>query len=343
MQRAARAERARERPGARVARRALGARATLPRRRRRDGGRDRSRARRARGARRPPRPSPPRRGARAGSRRRPGSRPAVDRRPPGRRRVRRHVAARRGAASGRGGRRPRAAREPHAGRGSGGGRPRRGPRRAPPERCGVTGAGGSAARARERGARRPPGPPQAPGRSGTLRRHARGGAPAGGLVRRTILGGAPIAAGLVALFLFLLFPIDTVVRALLARATPAGEGTVEVHAGEWRSSAGPLVAVGTLHAERASFGWRLVGDRVALTSFELHGPDLSAEGEGTVRLAAPLEASGLELRLAVAAAPEAPDRVRALLGLLPAPAGDAAGPRRLFVAGTVASPRLLAP
>ncbi|OLC90305.1 MAG: type II secretion system protein GspN, partial [Deltaproteobacteria bacterium 13_1_40CM_3_71_4] len=240
-------------------------------------------------------------------------------------------------------------------------------------------------------------------------------------MRRTILGGAPIAAGLVALFLFLLFPIDTVVRALLARATPAGwpaivfqraalrptgllledvtlhgrdgaalvaaervflrpslrglwrdgtglpwhvealvcggtgvatvtgdgapaalsftwqdvdlggcpplalaagalagratmtarvrlgppagEGTVEVHAGEWRSSAGPLVAVGTLHAERASFGWRLVGDRVALTSFELHGPDVSAEGEGTVRLAAPLEASGLELRLAVAAAP----------------------------------------
>ena len=280
-------------------------------------------------------------------------------------------------------------------------------------------------------------------------------------MRRTILGGAPIAAGLVALFLFLLFPIDTVVRALLARATPAGwpaivfqraalrptgllledvtlhgrdgtalvaaervflrpslrglwrdgtglpwhvealvcggtgvatvtgdgaptalsftwqdvdlggcpplalaagalagratmtarvrlgppagEGTVEVHAGEWRSSAGPLVAVGTLHAERASFGWRLVGDRVALTSLELHGPDVSAEGEGTVRLAAPLEASGLELRLAVAAAPEAPDRVRALLGLLPAPAGDAAGPRRLFVAGTVASPRLLAP
>ena len=147
-------------------------------------------------------------------------------------------------------------------------------------------------------------------------------------------------------------PLALAAGALAGRATmtahvrlgpPAGEGTVEVHAGEWRSSAGPLVAVGTLHAERASFGWRLVGDRVALTSFELHGPDVSAEGEGTVRLAAPLEASGLELRLAVAAAPEAPDRVRALLGLLPAPAGDAAGPRRLFVAGTVASPRLLAP
>ena len=123
----------------------------------------------------------------------------------------------------------------------------------------------------------------------------------------------------------------------------AEPATVEVRAGEWRGTAGPLLAVGTLHAERASLGWRLLGDRVALTSLELHGPEVSAEGEGTVRLAAPLEASGLELRLAVAAAPEAPDRVRALLGLLPAPAGDAAGPRRLFVAGTVASPRLLAP
>src|SRR3989442_1552060 len=302
MQRAAPAERARERPGARVARGALGARATLPRRRRRDGGRDRPRARRARGTRRPRRPSPPRRGARAGSRRRPGSRPAVDRRPPGGRRVRRHVAARRGAASGRGGRRPRAAREPHAGHGSGGGRPRRGPRRASPERCGVTGAGRSAARARERGARRPPGPPQAPRRSGTLRRPARGGAPAGGLVRRTILGVARVTGdGASAALSFTWKDVDLggcpppalAAGALAGRATmtarvqlgpPAGEGTVEVHAGEWRSSAGPLVAVGTLHAERASFGWRLVGDRVALTSFELHGPDVSAEGEGTVRL-----------------------------------------------------------
>src|SRR2546430_2000407 len=124
---------------------------------------------------------------------------------------------------------------------------------------------------------------------------------------------------------------------------PAREGTVEVHAGEWRSSAGPLVAVGTLHAERASFGWRLVGDRLALTSLELHGPDVSAEGEGTVRLAAPLEASGLELRLAVAAAPEAPDRVRAPLRLLPAPPRDPARPRRLVVARTLARPPVLAP
>src|SRR5207253_3387982 len=102
-------------------------------------------------------------------------------------------------------------------------------------------------------------------------------------------------------------------------APPAGEGTVEVRAGEWRSTAGPLLAVGTLHAERASLGWRLVGDRVVVTSLELHGPEVSAEGEGVVRLAAPLEASGLELRLAVAAAPDAPAQVRALLGFLPAP------------------------
>ena len=144
-------------------------------------------------------------------------------------------------------------------------------------------------------------------------------------------------------------PLALAAGALAGRATmtarilfapPAGEGTVEVRAGEWRSTAGPLLAVGTLHAERASLGWRLVGDRVAVTSLELHGPEVSAEGEGVVRLAAPLEASGLELRLAVAAAADAPDHVRALLGLLPAPAGDTAGPRRLLVAGTVASPRV---
>ena len=144
-------------------------------------------------------------------------------------------------------------------------------------------------------------------------------------------------------------PLALAAGALAGRATmtariqfapPAGEGTVEVRAGEWRSTAGPLLAVGTLHAERASLGWRLVGDRVVVTSLELHGPEVSAEGEGVVRLAAPLEASGLELRLAVAAAADAPDHVRALLGLLPAPAGDTVGPRRLLVAGTVASPRV---
>ena len=145
-------------------------------------------------------------------------------------------------------------------------------------------------------------------------------------------------------------PLALAAGALAGRATVTariqfaplgGEGTVDVRAGEWRSTAGPLLAVGTLHAERASLGWRLVGDRVALTSLELHGPEVSAEGEGTVRLAAPLEASGLELRLAIAAAPDAPAQVRALLGFLPAPPGDAAGRRQLLVAGTVASPRLL--
>ena len=145
-------------------------------------------------------------------------------------------------------------------------------------------------------------------------------------------------------------PLALAAGALAGRATVTariqfaplgGEGTVDVRAGEWRSTAGPLLAVGTLHAERASLGWRLLGDRVALTSLELHGPEVSAEGEGTVRLAVPLEASGLELRLAIAAAPDAPDQVRALLGFLPAPPGDAAGRRQLLVAGTVASPRLL--
>ena len=144
-------------------------------------------------------------------------------------------------------------------------------------------------------------------------------------------------------------PLALAAGALAGRATmtariqlapPGGEGTVEVRAGTWRSTAGPLLVVGTLHAERASLGWRLLGDRVTVTSFELHGPEVSAEGEGVVHLAAPLETSGLELRLAVAAAPDAPDHVRALLGLLPSPEGDAAGPRRLLVAGTVASPRV---
>src|SRR5262249_51806076 len=44
----------------------------------------------------------------------------------------------------------------------------------------------------------------------------------GGVVRRTVLGGAPIAAALAALFLVILFPVDAIVRAVLARATPAG-------------------------------------------------------------------------------------------------------------------------
>ena len=39
---------------------------------------------------------------------------------------------------------------------------------------------------------------------------------------RTRLGAAAGAAALAALFLFLLFPVDAVVRAVLARAMPAG-------------------------------------------------------------------------------------------------------------------------
>src|SRR5439155_906845 len=214
---------------------------------------------------------------------------------------------------GRPGRRPRADREPDAGRRPGGGRRRGGPGRASPGRRGAGRGGEAPARPRDGGSSRPPRPPQASRRPRALRRDRRGGAPAGGNGVATVTGErAPSALALTwhGVDLAACPPLALAAGALAGRATVtariqfaplAGEGTVEVRAGEWRGTAGPLLAVGTLHAERASLGWRLVGDRVALTSLELHGPEVSAEGEGMVRLAAPPEAGGLELRLAIPA------------------------------------------
>jgi type II secretion system protein N len=121
---------------------------------------------------------------------------------------------------------------------------------------------------------------------------------------------------------------------------PAGEGTVEVHGAAWRTDVGPLVMLGSLHAERALVRWHLAAGRLDLTSLELHGPEVSAEGTGAVRLADPFDSSGLEVRVAIQAAPGAPDRVRALLAMLPGATPDA--PRRMFVHGTLARPAVMA-
>jgi type II secretion system protein N len=99
-------------------------------------------------------------------------------------------------------------------------------------------------------------------------------------------------------------------------AAPEGTGDVELSAAVWRGTG--LFA--SLHADSASVRWRLQDGRLALEALDLHGPDVTVNGSGEVRLAAPFEESALAIRLAL----------------------RAGGPLRRFdVVGTVARPEVV--
>lgn len=114
---------------------------------------------------------------------------------------------------------------------------------------------------------------------------------------------------------------------------PAGDGLLDLGGASWQGG-GWLASLGTLHAESASVRWRLGGGVLALAAIELAGPDIRVHGSGEVRLAEPIGASDLALRLAIAPAEDAPGALRLLL-----PPGT--GPRDLVVAGTLASPSVV--
>ncbi len=120
----------------------------------------------------------------------------------------------------------------------------------------------------------------------------------------------------------------------------AGDGTVDVYGATWKTTAGPLAALGALHAEHAFVRWTLADDRLRLTALELHGPEVTGNGGGEVRLAAPLDASALDVRVTIAPAANAPALVTAMLSFLPGPPDRAA--RVVRVGGTVAAPLVVA-
>lgn len=120
--------------------------------------------------------------------------------------------------------------------------------------------------------------------------------------------------------------------AFLLGTTPEGSGRVEIEAATWRG-AGPVAALGTLHAATAAVRWRLRDGRLLLETLDVTGPEVTVEGRGELRLADPWGESDLDLRLALAPATGAPQLLRLLLGV------PAAGTRNVLLAGTLARPR----
>jgi type II secretion system protein N len=131
-------------------------------------------------------------------------------------------------------------------------------------------------------------------------------------------------------------------RFALAPGAVSGAGSVEVRAATWRATDGPFAGAGALRADRAQVEWTLDEGRLHLTTLALHGPDVDAAGRGEVRLVAPVEASDLDLDLALMPVGGGRGPVRLYLAFLP-PITPGGSERRLTVGGTLARPELRAP
>lgn len=118
-----------------------------------------------------------------------------------------------------------------------------------------------------------------------------------------------------------------------------GVGTLRIRNAAWQTG-GRLPGVAALHADPAVVEWSLAQGRLLLDRIDLHGPELSATGQGSVTLARALGRSALDVALAVTPGPGAPPFVRDVLGGLPA-ADGVPGARRLGLGGTLAAPRLV--
>jgi type II secretion system protein N len=120
--------------------------------------------------------------------------------------------------------------------------------------------------------------------------------------------------------------------AITPGAAAEGSGRVDVESATWHG-AGPVSALGALHAATASLTWRLRDGRLLFEALDVAGPEVTVEGRGELRLADPWDESDLDLRLALAPASGAPRLLRLLLGV------PAQGTRNLLLGGTLSRPR----
>jgi type II secretion system protein N len=80
-----------------------------------------------------------------------------------------------------------------------------------------------------------------------------------------------------------------------------GEGTVAIARASWK---GPNLFA-RLFTDSAAVRWRLTAGRLALEGIDVRAPSLAIYGAGEVRLAEPIDASALDLKLTMASAPGA--------------------------------------
>lgn len=126
----------------------------------------------------------------------------------------------------------------------------------------------------------------------------------------------------------------------LARDTPlVGEGTASLRGARLHTAELGL-PLDALHADPAFVRWALAANKITLSAIEVHGPELTVNGSGTVRLMGSLADSALNLRLVVAPGPDAPPSLQDALAQLP-PAREPPGARLLLLVGTITDLRRL--
>jgi type II secretion system protein N len=94
-----------------------------------------------------------------------------------------------------------------------------------------------------------------------------------------------------------------------------GEGTVAIARASWK---GPNLFA-RLFTDSAAVRWRLTAGRLALEGIDVRAPSLAIYGAGEVRLAEPVDASALDLKLTMASAPGAAGNPLSIDGTLAQP------------------------
>jgi len=146
--------------------------------------------------------------------------------------------------------------------------------------------------------------------------------------------GVPVGTG------SLLGRVDTSARVTFGDAPPSGEGRIVLRDAIFK--AGPPASGLIVRAATADVHWTLSPDgRLEFTEIALQGPDAEGSGRGEVRLNLhPLPKSEVDLDLDLTPGTGAPPILRALLDLLPPPAGKPSH-RRLVVTGTLEKPEVV--
>lgn len=117
-----------------------------------------------------------------------------------------------------------------------------------------------------------------------------------------------------------------------------GDGRVLVRGAMFRVPGRGLPGFDALHVDPGTAEWSLDGNRIAITSIEIRGPDVNATGSGTVRLATVPAHSAIDFQLALTPGTTPnPFLVRILETLPPADGGA----HSLLVTGTFSAPEVV--
>jgi type II secretion system protein N len=119
---------------------------------------------------------------------------------------------------------------------------------------------------------------------------------------------------------------------------PSGEGHLVLRAAAVRAPGRGLPGLDTLRADPGSTHWTLAAGRLVFDPIEVRGPDVSANGRGSVHLAPVTADSAIDFRLEVTPGTKPNPLLVRIIGTLPPADG---GARLLVLGGTFAVPQLM--